>query len=397
MTEPRMLDDWISSYMQYAKATEPPTSYHLWSAISLISACMQRKCKFPFGALTFYPNMYIALVGPPAARKGTAMNIAFPFLEKLNVKVAAEAITREALIKELQMSSDNDLDLTTGKRTFHCSLTIWSQELAVFLGYNQMQLISDLTDWYDCKNKWTYRTKTMGTDEIVGVYVNLFGAITPDLIRATMPIDAIGGGLTSRIIFIFEWDKEKVVPFTSLDSDLYPGLLHDLEQVRMMSGDFSFTSEMKELWIEWYTHHEEQLPFKDCKFDGYFQRRGNHVLKLSMIMSASRSNDMLITSSDLERAIMLLCEAEKNMANTFSGVGRAAHADVLAKIMAEISMAGTRGLRASELLTMHRGDTDALGIERIINTLETMKFVEKKIYPDDTLLIYTGQSIRGLY
>ena len=164
MTEPRMLSDWISSYMQYADMTEPPKRYHLWSAISLISACLQRKCFYFMGSIEVFPNMYIALVGPPAARKGTAMDIAYPFLEELNIKVAAEAITREALIKELANSADNDLDLRTGKRSFHCSLTIWSQELAVFLGYNNRQLISDLTDWYDCKRKWIYRTKNMGED-----------------------------------------------------------------------------------------------------------------------------------------------------------------------------------------------------------------------------------------
>jgi len=396
MTEQRVLTDWISSYMAYANMTEPPTSYHLWSAISLIAAVLQRKCKFVWGSLTFYPNMYIALVGPPAARKGTAMNIAFPFLERLNIKVAAEAITREALIQELQASNDNDLDIKTGKRSFHCSLTIWAQELAVFLGYNNMQLISDLTDWYDCRNKWTYRTKHMGTDEILGVYVNLFGAITPDLIRATMPIDAIGGGLTSRIIFIFEWDKQKIVPFTSLNMDIQPGLFHDLEQMRMMTGEFTYTNEMKDIWVEWYTHHEETLPFKDCKFDGYFQRRGNHVLKLSMILCASRTNDMKITALDLQRAIDLLCEAEKNMSNTFSGVGRAAHADVLAKVMTEISMAGPTGITISDLLSLHRGDTDAQGLERIIHTLDAMKFIEKKVYPNDTLLVYKLKDLRGL-
>ncbi|GAG17670.1 unnamed protein product, partial [marine sediment metagenome] len=90
------------------------------------------------------------------------------FLDELGIKLAAEAITREALIRELKNSSADDIDHETGKATHHSSLTIWAQELAVFLGYYNHQLLSDLTDWYDCKSKWTYRTKTMGTDEIIG-------------------------------------------------------------------------------------------------------------------------------------------------------------------------------------------------------------------------------------
>ena len=396
MSDKRQLDDWIGAYMQYAHMTEPPTRYHLWSAISLIAACLQRKCFYFMGSIEVFPNMYIALVGPPAARKGTAMDIAFPFLERLNIKVAAEAITREALIRELANANDNDLDLKTGKRSFHSSLTIWSQELAVFLGYNNRQLISDLTDWYDCKRKWTYRTKNMGEDEILGVFVNMLGAITPDLLRATMPIEAIGGGLTSRFMFIFEWDKEKIVPVSKLDKSVLSGMIHDLEQIRMMSGEFSYTKEMEELWIEWYSHHEEKLPFKDPKFDGYFQRRGKHILKLSMILSASRSNEMLIEAKDFQNAVSYVEDAEKNMANTFSGIGRASHADVLAKIMTEVSMAGPNGIRFSDLLSLHRSDIDVQGLEKVIHTLIAMNFVDKKIYPDDTLIVYKLRDLRGM-
>lgn len=393
----RQCKNWIDSYLEYSHNTEPPTSYHLWSAISLISACLQRKCVLKFGSLTIYPNLYIALVGPPAARKGTAMNIAYPFLERLNIKVAAEATTRESLIQELMNSQDNDLDLKTGKRSFHCSLTIWAQELAVFIGYRQMQLISDLTDWYDCRNKWTYRTKHQGVDEILGVYVNLFGAITPDLLRATMPIDAIGGGLTSRIIFIFEWDKGKIVPFTTLDRRLEQKLANDLEQIRMMSGEFTFTGGMKNAFVQWYQTHEDQLPFKDAKFDGYFQRRANHMFKLCMVMCASRTNDMVITEEDFLTSLTILNEAEKNMQNTFSGIGRASHADVLSKIMAEVTMAGAQGILVSEMLSIHRGDIDAQGLERVLQTLETMNFLDRKISANNDSRVYYRQSYqRGM-
>ena len=105
----RILDDWIDSYLKYTDVSEPPKTYRLWSAIATISAVLQRKCYFQWGALTFYPNMYIILIGPPAARKGTAMDQARPFLEKLDIKMAAEAITREALIRELGKATDNTI------------------------------------------------------------------------------------------------------------------------------------------------------------------------------------------------------------------------------------------------------------------------------------------------
>ena len=62
----RILDSWIDNYLIYTDNSEPPRMFRLWSAISVIAAVLQRKCKLPWGTLTFYPNLYTVLVGPPA-------------------------------------------------------------------------------------------------------------------------------------------------------------------------------------------------------------------------------------------------------------------------------------------------------------------------------------------
>jgi len=102
--------------------------------------------------------MYVVLVGPSGrCRKGTAMNQGMWFMREMGIKMAAESITREALIRELkEANKEMSVDVTTGELNMHASITIYSQELTVFLGYNNLALMSDLTDWYDCRNEWTY-------------------------------------------------------------------------------------------------------------------------------------------------------------------------------------------------------------------------------------------------
>lgn len=385
---PRELKDWIKTYVEYTENSEPPQMYRLWSAIGTIASVLQRKCRFDWGELTFYPNMYIVLVGPPAARKGTAMNQAFPFLEELGVKTAAEAITREALIRELKNANDNAIT-PEGKMFLHSSLTIWSQELTVFLGYQNHQLLSDLTDWYDCRNHWTYRTKNMGTDEIIGVFVNLVGATTPDLLRSTMPLDAIGGGLTSRMIFIYETDKGKLVAFTGLskkEKETRIKLSRDLSQIQMLSGTFRATDKFLDAWLKWYPEQEENHSFSDPRFDGYFARRAAHVLKLSIIVNASRTDSMTITEGDLLQAVEYIERAEIKMPNVFSGVGKSSHADVMTKIMTEL------GLRSkmlfSEILELHKHDVDKWTLEKVMETLVAMKFAIAFHKPNDVLFWY---------
>ena len=60
----RKLNDWIDSYLEYTKNSEPPDLYKEWVAVSVVASILQRKCSLPWGDITFYPNMYIILVGP---------------------------------------------------------------------------------------------------------------------------------------------------------------------------------------------------------------------------------------------------------------------------------------------------------------------------------------------
>lgn len=332
--------------------------------------------------------MYTVLVGPPAARKGTAMNLARPFLEDLQIKMAAEAITREALIRELKDATDTEITLD-GKMFFHSSLTIWSQELTVFLGYQNANLMSDLTDWYDCRNQWIYRTKNMGTDEIVGVYVNLFGATTPDLIRSALPLDAIGGGLTSRMVFINESNKGKVVPYPGFSAEelkIRDKLKKDLSRIHLLSGQYVTSNGFLDFWMDWYPMQERNPPFREQRFEGYLERRANHVMKLSMICCASRTDKMIIQVEDLERAIKYLEMAEVNMPQTFSGVGRLQYADVMTKVMNEIGM--RKCCLFSELMVQYRNDVDKWRLEQILESLKSSKYLITIALDNDVRIIH---------
>ncbi len=351
---------------------------------------LQRKCSLPWGHFSIFPNLYIILVGPSGSRKGTAMNLGYPFLRELGIRLAAEAITREALIKDLKLSSNTQID-SQGRPLIHCSLTVHSQELTVFLGYNNMQMMADLCDWYDCKDRWTYRTKNMGTDELIGVWVNLLGATTPELLRSTLPADAIGGGLTARMILIFEKRKAKSVtcPFlTAEEIKLREALLSDLEQILMLAGEFKISQEYLDYWNYWYPAQDDKPPFTDIRLSGYVERRAIHALKLSIIANVSRTSKMVLELQDLQRAIALMQEAEQKMLYVFSGVGKAKLADVLVKAWTYI--ATNKSVRTSELLRQFHSDADVDELSTVVRTLETMRTIRIQYVGTDPVLDYIG-------
>ena len=370
----RIVEDWITGYQQFTENSESPDLYKEWVAVSVVASCLQRKVFLTWDSPT-YPNMYIVLVGPSGkSRKGTAMSPGLEMLQELGtINLAAESITREALIRELKQSSGTEITEDSVKS--HCSLTIYSPELTVFLGYNNQQLMVDLGDWYDCRSRWTYRTKGSGVDEIIGVWVNLIGATTPELLRESMPSIAIGGGLASRMIFVYQEKKSKNIALPFLKKEdllLRHNLMLDLDRIRMMNGEFTYSQNFLDLWVPFYNHQEDNLPFKDQKFSAYFSRRAKHILKLCMILSASGGDDMMITARIFERAKDLLERTEVFMPQTFAGFGESDQSAVLVRVMAVLGV--RKQIPYNELIEMFFEDATQETMEAIVRTIEHMKW-----------------------
>lgn len=377
----RNLPDWIDAFMLLSEDSEPPPLYRKWSAISTIAAALQRKCRLDLGiSLTFFPNFYIVLVGPSAAGKGTAMKYAYDIIEHVpNIYLSAQATSLQALIRRMKETNLTDIDEYTGKQMFHSSLTIFSEEFTVFLGYHNRELMTALCDWYDCKNRWTYDTIKRDREEVIGVWVNILGATTPDNIQSSLPLEAIGGGLTSRIIFVYEERRQKVVIFpssTSREIELQQLLIRDLESISLMSGTFKMTEDAANMYSDWVYKAVSSPPFQDKKFDGYCGRRRNHLLSLSMVCSASRSDNLIIKSEDIERASNLLAEVEVKMALTFRGIGRSDISTLIGEAIAFFENSLTDEVPMHQFARHFECNMDKFVMDRVLSTLQAAGYIE---------------------
>jgi chemotaxis protein CheY-P-specific phosphatase CheC len=381
MPSSRTLPDWLSGFMEMTEESEPPFNFRLWTGISVIAAALQRKCYTSLGpkeagALVFYPNLYILLVGPSGVRKGTAMGPGFKLLSEVgNIEISSQATTLQQLIRKMKDINYSHHDPLTGTSCFHASLTIFSKEFTVFLGYQNHQLMSHLCDWYDCEDEWTYETVSRAKEKIIGVWLNIIGATTPALIQSSLPLDAIGGGLTSRTILVYEEKKGKFIEFPFIgekEKKLYTALKNDLEKIYLLRGNFKFTKEFIELWSGWRQEQERQPPnFHDQRFDGYISRRPNHIMKLSMVVSASARDDLVLREQDFIRAREILHSTEHNMPRVFSGVGKSDLAAITSQVAAFIATKKTTSI--DELMNVFVNDIDIWSLEmRVLRTLESM-------------------------
>jgi len=393
----RQLDDWLTAYLQYTDRSEPPLSYHTWVGISMIGAALQRRVYLRWGFDTIFPNMYVVLVGPSGkCRKGTAMNIGKDILKDVGIAMTSESVTREALIRAMRRSMDSFMDPDTGALTYHCSLLAMSDELSVFLGQNDLKFLADLTDWFDAHKEWTYETKGQGTDNLQNVCFSLLGATAPDWITSILPEEAIGGGFTSRIIFIVEHQKGKIVPnptLTEEEQQLRESLLADLEHIATLAGEMLFSPEAAEWYEAWYEEQERNTleghpPITDPTFAGYCERRSTHLRKLAMVLSISRSDERTVEVRDFEKALTLLQHAEEKMPEAFTGLGKSPYSELTDKIMKYIKNSGeTR--RTTTMFAFYR-DVDPQVMKIVEDTLEQMGVVKIILDGGDKIYKWIG-------
>ena len=322
--------DWISAYLKYTEETESPISYHTWTAVSMIAGALQRKCYMQWGLETIYPNMYIILVGSAGkTRKSLAINIGQEIFKAIDLPITSESITPEALLVKMGNAQGQYID-PQGLVHIHSSLTCFSKELVTLLGHGNYKFLGYLTDWWDAHDKWVYETISRKEDSIIGMYLNLLGATAPDWVATMLPIEAIGGGFTSRCIFVVETTKAKHIPLPVLTDEqvkLKQALIHDLQKIALIQGNYEFEADASEKYKDWYTKESidmdaEKYAIEDPRFRAYCERRSTHLRKLCIILQAPKDDSRKITLKTWERALALIKKTEHLMPNVFGGLGR---------------------------------------------------------------------------
>ena len=387
----RKLDDWIKSFLYYTRNSEAPTIYRKWTAFSTIASVLGRKCYLEWDCPT-YANMYIVLIGPSGVGKNTAMWPAKQIINQLDINVASESVIREQLINEIEKSTSFHLD--NGIQVFTTSITIFSQEFTVFIGYDKRQLIMDLTDWYDCPDLWRYSTKNSGRNILNNLYVNMIAATTPKLLGSTLSSDATGGGLTARMIFVYAQERGSYVAMPwlyKLDEKLKDDLISDLANlISPMQGMFRLDNSFIDLYVPWYENPSNHKIFPGDFFEGYERRRPKHLLKLCMVLNASCSEEMVLTKREFNEALVLLEEVEAVMPRAFAGIGESDISELIERITQLLIK--RRTVTYSELVRYYYNDADGEKINRAVSSIVTMKRarMDRKPGAIDYTLSYAG-------
>ena len=324
---------WLKRYISLSEGTEIPDMFALWCGLSGISASLGRSVHLNMGTYKIYPNMFIILVaGSGRCRKSTSIGQIENLLAKMSPRpnIIAQKITPEALIEAVCDGRVTEKKATVIQIEGSPKVSpinegfVVVDELSNFLNKKSYEqgLAALLISLYDCKDSFEYRTKGRGKEELKGTCLGLLGGSTIEWIREAVPADAIGGGLTSRMLFIYVKEPPPPQAWTTSDpanDSLRCELARELNRIAQSSGEMTLDPDAKAYYIDSYNTFYTGSPFFANKYlAGYASRRAVHMLKLSMLFSMAESSTMTINLRHIDAAQGLLEDTEKNMVEVMS-------------------------------------------------------------------------------
>jgi len=302
---------------------------HFWASVGAVAGALRRRVWLDMKRFQWFPSFYIIYVGPPGVvTKSTTIDIAMDILKQVpGIKFGPNAVTWQALVTAFAAAGES----FEYQEVWHpmSPRTLAASELGSLLNLQDRDMINLLIELWDGKKSYEKVTKMSGNDVVEAPWINLQAGTTPHWIADNMPQAMIGGGLSSRCIFVYGSTKEKYIAYVDehvgdADPQLRLDLISDLERISMLCGEFKITPDAREWGKAWYESFWKDAVSRmdDQMLEGYAARKQTHIHKLAMVLSAARGNSLIITLDDLQLANAMLLDIEQDMHKVFSRIGR---------------------------------------------------------------------------
>jgi hypothetical protein len=340
------MGDFLSQYLTYARTTpEVPTNYSRWAAIVGLGAWLGRSYYFEHGNFLIHPNIYAQLIGVAGARKGTAIKLVKKVLIAAGYgSFSAERTSKEKFLLDLSGAKEEstpDVDDILEQNLFGSSnaqsdaeVFIAIDEFNDFIGTGNIEFISMLGNMWNYQGVYTNRIKSGKSVSITNPTISILGGNTPTNFALAFPAAIVGQGFLSRMIIIHGEPNGKRVTFPPSPSPAQTeAIVNFLRGIKSTCvGPASVTAAAEAVLDGIY---QSQIGIDDVRFESYSQRRLDHLIKLCLIVSASRCSRE-ITESDVIYANTILSHAERFMPRALGEFGKARNSDIAHKIVSII-------------------------------------------------------------
>jgi hypothetical protein len=350
--------DWLEAFVRYGESSEAPISMLFWTGVATVAGALRRRVWIDQAYFQWIPNFYVIIVAPPGiVAKSTTSAIGMRLLRSVpGVKFGPDVVTWQALAQSFSTALQFVM-MPDGMNHGMSALMIESSELGTFLNPSDREMVDFLVTLWDGKKGAIEKlTKTQGKDIIENPCINLIACTTPAWIEGNFPEYMIGGGFTSRCIFVYTDKKRQYVAYPALRVpkdfvEQQKQLVADLTSISQLKGEYKLLPETVTWGEAWYAAHYEKRPkhLDNDRFGGYIARKQTHIHKLAMVLAASRSDELVIKVKDLSDANAIITSLEEDMPRVFDRIGTSLQAKGAVLLLNRIRTNGNGGIERQEL------------------------------------------------
>jgi hypothetical protein len=326
----RFYKDWIPAFLENTGVVEAPRLMLFWCGVSAVAGALRKRVWLDFKRYQWTPNFFIILVAPPGiVSKSSTADLAMDLLRRVpGIHFGPDIVTWPALVSAFAGASEAFLL----NEEYHpmSAITLCASELGNLINPQDRDMVNLYITLWDGRKGLDKVTKTSGSDSVDSPWINMIGCTTPHWIADNMPPATVGGGFTSRCVFVYAEQKENFIAYAdeAVAADYAEGkerLIHDLEYISInLVGEYKLDPAARAWGKQWY----EQLWTVRAKemsgetLDGYVARKQTHMHKLAIVLAASQRDRLIITKDDLELADIMLTQTEKDLPKVFSRIGK---------------------------------------------------------------------------
>lgn len=341
----------LRDYLDYASGNEAPDMFHVWAGYTCLSAAISRKVWLPHGEKAIFPNLYVLFVGDAGNGKSVALSKAKRLIAELEtIPISRSVETPEGLWRFMNGEPHASPPIESpvafparwpdGQIRECHPMTIIANEFINFIGLNQQGWMNALNDIYD-EDRYEYRTKNKGEDNLIGPYIVLLGALTTEISSDLQKARVIASGFARRTLFQYgerKWyDPYPVPEYTQLQQDCRKRAVAYAKGLQKVSGAFTKTDEVLVWWDAWYREHNIHVPQQEPQIKSWHTSKPDQILKIAMLTSLSESYDLILRVEHLITALEYINVLEADLFKVFGGVGRNELAAIAMKIFDFVS------------------------------------------------------------
>lgn len=387
----RILADWIEGFLEYTEHLTSPLILRKWGGIAAVAGALERKVWVRTLGMDLYPNLYTVLVAPPGIGKTVTTAVVEDLWRGLkDHHVAPKSLSKAALIDSLNDAQRKKTIIAAN--SIHLdfnSLLVNAGELQVLLPTYDLDFMGVLTDIYDGR---MYEERRRGKDLHITIrrpQLNILAACTPSYLNSMLPEGAWDQGFLSRTFLIYSGEQNvKDLFFEETVNETLGGRIRsDLREISELAGQIRFTPEAVEGLRGWANFSPVGgPPIPDHpKLTHYLTRRKAHLLKLCMVSSAARSNDLVIDIEHFQTALGWLLEMEATLPDIFRALGARGdgqHIEEAYHFLFKVFMSnGKKPIPEHRLVRFLSERVPSFSVLRIVELMEKSGQIEKQLTP----------------